>query len=240
MPSGQIETLDEIEAAWRKAERESDKRALWRVFARGGWFRACREAGQKGDQATLEVWLDANNVTRQDIIQFNGVEAAQMVRTHLLCGLLACQTQGFARPERQKALREAVASLVVPVGFCSDLIQEFLGELPRQAERELSLTVFLVDTVRNEGVVAVLTLELLPEGSGGLYPIPEQAFIRDPDFCQAEDNARTYVAETGLWREDQDVRWRLQRRDGEPLANLSGPSLGAALALGIGKLLARE
>jgi len=235
---GQRETLDEIEAAWRKAERESDKRALWRVLARGGWFRACREAVQRDDQETLEAWLDANNVTRQEIIQFNGPEAAQVVRTHLLCGLLACQTRGVAQRERQKTLRPAVASLAVSIGFCSDLIQEFLGEPSRQAERELSLTVLLVDTVRNEGVVAVLTLELLPEGSGELYSIPQQAFIRDSDFCQAEDNARTYVAGAGLWQEDRDVRWRLQRRDGKPLANLTGPSLGAAFALGIGKLFA--
>lgn len=233
---GQNETLDDIETAWHQAERESDKRALWRVLARGGLLRACREAVQRDDHETLGSWLGANNVTQQDIIQFNGPETAQIARTHLQCGLLACQTREFTQPERQKTLCAAGVSLAAPVGFCSDLIQEFLGEPSRQAERKQSLTVLLVDTIRNEGVTALLTLESLSNGNGGLYPIPEQAFIRDSDFRQAEDNARTYVMGTGIWRADWDVRWRLQRRDGKPLANLTGPSLGAAFALGVEKL----
>jgi len=37
-----------------------------------------------------------------------------------------------------------------------------------------------------------------------------------------------------------DVRWQLHRRDGKPLVPLSGPSLGAAFALGLAKLSASQ
>jgi hypothetical protein len=106
--------------------------------------------------------------------------------------------------------------------------------------RDLSLPVLLVDIARNEGVVATLTLELMPDGNGGLYPIPELALIRDTDFRRAEDEARVCGEEVELWQKGRDVRWRLQRRDGKPIVNLTGPSLGAAFTLGIVKLFAEE
>src|SRR5712692_2406717 len=96
MPLGQTNTFREIEVEWHRAERESDKRAVWRALARGGWFRACRDAVQRNDRTTLETWLDAGDTTKQDIVQFNGTEAAQMVRTHMLCGLAVCRTQEVA------------------------------------------------------------------------------------------------------------------------------------------------
>ena len=100
------------------------------------------------------------------------------------------------------------------------------------------MTVLLVDMARNEGVVATLTLEMLPDGSGELYPAPAFAFLRDDDFRQAEDNARAYLEQTSFANKHKDVRWRLQRRDNKPLTSLSGHSMGAAFALGIGKLCA--
>jgi len=134
----------------------------------------------------------------------------------------------------------APSSDQLPLGFFRDLTQELLGEPPRKAERDLSLPVLLVDTARNEGVVTTLTLELVPHGSGGLYPIPVLALIRDPDFRRAEYEARVYGEEVGLWQKGRDVRWRLQRCDGKPIVNLTGPSIGAAAALGIVKLFAEE
>src|SRR5881397_3055879 len=90
MPLSQIETFSEIAAEWYEAERESDKRAVWRKLVRGGWLRACRDAVQRGDRATLEAWLDKGDTTKQDLVQFQGEEAARMVRTHLRCSLAAC------------------------------------------------------------------------------------------------------------------------------------------------------
>jgi len=236
LPSGQITTFSELAVAWHGAERESDKRAVWRTLARGGWLCVCRDAVQRSDQTTLEAWLDASDSIRQDVIQFNGTEAAHMVRTYLLCALFASRTRELTWRERHGAVQEGIATLSVPLGFCSDLIREFLAEPLRRAEQELSLTVLLIDTPRNDGVAAILTLALLPDGSEGLYPVPALAFIRDPDFCRAAEAACTWVKQVGLWREGYDVCWWLQRRDGRPLSTLTGPSLGAAFALGLGKL----
>jgi hypothetical protein len=236
----QITTLSEIEIEWGKAGRESDKRALWRVLARGGWLQACRDAVQKGDRATLEAWLKKDNTEKQDIIHFTGAEAAQVVSTHLLCGVAACQTRERAPRELIQATWESATSQANAMGFCRDLTQELLGESLRQMERGLSLAVLLVDTARNEGVVATLTLELVSGGHAGLYPVPELAFIRDTEFRRAEEHARSYIESIGLSQQSRDIRWRLRRNDGLPLVNLSGPSMGAAFALGIGKLCAQE
>jgi hypothetical protein len=312
MPLGPIETFRDIEAEWHKAEHESDKRALWRTLARGGWFRACRDAVRRDDRATLEAWLDNEDTTKQDIVQFHGAEAAQMVHTHLLCGLagywareltlIAARTDMrgvvptnashdtgngaaleltkvaweavFSQPDTSQNLQALAQDLLrnadvpsgsvtaatladrafflvaqslpalplhsLPFGFLCDLTRELLGEPLRSAERSLSLTALLVDTVRNEGVVTTLTLELMPNGSGGVYPVPELAFVQDPSFLQAQDDARTCVEEAAPWLKSREVRWRLQRHDGKPVVHLTGPSMGAAFALGMAKLCAEE
>ena len=86
-----METFADILAAWRKAARESDKRALWRTLARGGWLQACRTAVQQHDRVTLTSWLDETQTTQQEILQFSGPHAAQTVYTHLACSLAACE-----------------------------------------------------------------------------------------------------------------------------------------------------
>lgn len=218
-----METLEDIIDAWRKVTRESDKRALWRTLARGGWLQACRAAVRQQNRVALMGWLDETHTIQQEIIQFSGPHAAQTVYTHLACSLTACE--------------DTTSTLVLtPPGFCRDLSLALLGQPLRQAERDLSMTVLLVDMARNEGVVTTLTLELLPDGSGELYPTPALAFLRDDDFRQAEDNARTYLEQTSFADTHKDIRWRLQRHDNKPLTSLSGPSLGAAFALGVSKL----
>ncbi|NOT54141.1 MAG: hypothetical protein HOP18_06005, partial [Deltaproteobacteria bacterium] len=87
-----METFEDILTAWSKAARESDKRALWRTLARGGWFVACRTAVQRRDRATISTWLEDTQATPHAIIQFNGPQSAPMVYTHLACGLAACDT----------------------------------------------------------------------------------------------------------------------------------------------------
>jgi hypothetical protein len=62
------------------------------------------------------------------------------------------------------------------------------------------------------------------------------AFVRrDPEFRKSESNA---CACAGLSQQQRDVRWQLQRRDGQPTTALTGPSMGLAFTLGIAKLLA--
>lgn len=227
MPAGQLETFADILDAWQRAERESDKRALWRTLARGGWFRACREAARRKDPTIFIPWLDESDATKHDIITFNGDDLARMALTHLRCGLAVCNGV-------------EVDPATESPGFCWDLRLALSDSPLRPVQRSLSLTTLLVDMARNEGVTAVLTLELIREGSGDFYPVPELAFLRDADFQQAETNAQVAVHTIAQWPPSDDVRWRLQRRDGKPLANLSGPSLGAAFSLGISALLAGE
>lgn len=223
MPPTQINTFEDIITAWRAAARESDKRALWRLLARGGWFHACQGAVQKQDRTLLATWADETDSLRQDIIHFNGLETALLVQVHLRCGLAAC-----GQPEQE---------LTHPSpGFCHDLILALSNAPLRQGEQTTALTVLLVDTARNDGVVATLTLELLPNGSSTLYPTPELVFLRDADFQQAETQASAATHASGIWSTRHDVRWQLHRRDGRPLTTLSGPSMGAAFALGISKL----
>ena len=227
MANNQIETFADITETWLHAERESDKRAFWRTLTRGGWFRACRQAVRQKDYSVLTAWLDESDATKRDIITFNGDESAQMALTHVHCGLAACNDQ-HSTPA------------LLPSGFCRDLMRA-LADLPlRSTLRDFSLTALLVDLARNEGITAVLTLELLEDGAGDFYPAPELAFLRDADFQQAEANARAAVHTVAQWSSQYDVRWRLQRRDGKPVTSLGGPSLGAAFALGISTLLARE
>lgn len=227
MPSSQLETLDDILDAWQKAERESDKRALWRALARGGWLRACREAARRKDPTAFISWLNESNATKREIISFNGDATARMALTHLRCGLAVCEGSATVPPSDGSS------------GFWRDLVLTLSDSPLRPAQRRLSLTTLLVDMARDEGVTAVLTLELImQEGSGDFYPVPELAFLRDADFQQAEINARIAARTVIQWSPSYDVRWRLQRRDGKPLTNLSGPSLGAAFSLGISTLLA--
>jgi len=236
MPPNQIQTLSDIEVAWSRAERESDKRAVWRVLAKGGWLSACRDAVQRNERTILKTWLDASDSTKQDIRQFGGPEAAQLVYVHMLCGLAGCGArEGTARELLHPEL-EAIAP-ETSRGFCCDLTLALVGEPLRKAEQNLSLSVLLVDTARNEGVGATLLFELISNGRGDCYAVPELAFMRDKDARQAEENARAYVEGIGLWRKEWDVRWQLHRRDGKPLVTLSGPSMGAAFVLGLVKLL---
>jgi hypothetical protein len=227
MPSNHIETLTDILQEWSRAEREPDKRALWRKLARGGWLQVCRNAVHRKERVQLTTWLEHPSPDIQDIVEFNGAEAAQLTRLHLHCALAACAASAQILPEASR-------------GFCRDLMLLLSGAQPRSAEREVCIMTLLVDTARNEGVVATLTLELLTDGQGELYPTPELAFLRDADFQQAEATACAALQATPFWSHHHDVRWRLQRRDGKPVTNLSGPSMGAAFALGMGRLLAEH
>jgi len=175
------------------------------------------------DCGVLQVWLDAGAPVQQSIIEFNGEESAHLVRVYLRCGLRACRQSG-------SDLRET------PSGFCKDLTLALSGLPLRRQERDVSLAVLLVDTGRNEGAAASLTLALIPNGTGDFYPLPEFVFLRDATFQEAEVNACAAIKAMGLWLSTHDVRWSLQRRDSKPVATLSGPSMGAAFALGLGKL----
>ena len=239
MPSSQIETFDDIITAWQQARREADRRAVWRLLSRSGWFRACRDAVQQKDRTSLANWLDPSDATKQDIIAFSGPQAAQTVRAHVWCGLNALASRPLEHNEPVGEPPQDRPTEVAP-GLLRDLIQQLSGAPARPAEQEVSLNTLLVDTARNEGMLTSLTLGLIPDGSGDLYPSPAFAFLRDASFCQAENDAREWLVHSGLVPKGQDIRWHLRRHDGKPFGQLSGPSMGAAFALGMAKLLAGE
>ena len=108
-----------------------------------------------------------------------------------------------------------------------------------QQEKDISLNVLLVDTARNEGVLAVLTLESVRDGSGELYPIPELAFMSSADFQHAQHEAGAWAENTGLWRTDRDVRWQLRRRDGETSCESYWSVSGSGLCAGHSKVVRR-
>lgn len=101
--------------------------------------------------------------------------------------------------------------------------------------RRLAVTVLLDD--EQSGVAARLWLERVENGVGTIYPDPSiMAFVRyDADFAQAIEIAWQVMPHPG----DVDVRWWLDGLRGPqniraplPLL-LSGPSLGAAFAVGL-------
>lgn len=233
------------------------------------WFQACRHAVKANDIETLEKWLNEEDECKQAIMCYSGGD--DVFRAHLLCARTILQHGCWMSNNRtvpDDALCQEVADKTrLPMGFLQDLTQELLteeqkleeekrkvqddlsfilcGDL-RPAEQEQLLPVLLVelDTARRkeDGVVADLTLELMPDGNRMLYPIPALALVpRDEAFRQAENNARQYVHQClKLWPEGYDVRWRLQIREKPLFPRLGGNSAGAAFALGLLKLLVRE
>ncbi len=244
-------TFAEIEAHWQQCRTREDQRALWEQLARGGWLAASRDAVQGGDRATIEAWLNESDATKREIIHFkwHGEDPAWMVRAHLLCALTALDHQQWTSDTvPTDALQAIQHQLTNPpthqlsLAFLRDLTQELLGGQGVRAQREATITALLVDKAHNSGVVATLTLELLSDGSGAIFPCVAQAFLPDATFLGAVDNARQYVQRQGLWRDGCDVRWRLSlRRDNRLiLTSLTGDSAGLVFVLTLRKLFDPE
>jgi hypothetical protein len=131
MLAGSIETLHDIVVAWQAAEREADKRALWRTLARGGWFRTCRDAVQRGDRAAFSPWLEATDSPTNEIIQFQGQETGLLVRSFLWCSLATIWARAATTPTTDDvAIHEIVQAAwntIVSNGDPSpSLIEEFI------------------------------------------------------------------------------------------------------------------
>jgi hypothetical protein len=219
---------------------------------------ACREAiqeAQHGNSHEVTQWLDGllHNFSPPPALIDHGDDDAnsnsmayrsRMLYAHLRCTQEVVNRQWTSDTVSPTQLQAFTEEPDVPLGFLYDLVQELFpsannSKHARQPVRALSLTSLLVDTVLDRGVVANLTLELMPDGNETLYPAPGLAFVaRDDKFREAETNARIYVQETArLWPNNQDIRWRLERRDGKRLSSaLVGDSLGGAFGLGLLRL----
>lgn len=245
-------TFDDIEQQWRQCSTRRLRLYLWEQLTgtpTRGWFAACQDAVRRGDHKALQAWRNADNPIKQEILQlgsrFGNEAATEMMGVHLACALAAIAHQPWTSGTLPLNGLAAISSQFQhppPDGFLRDLIAELGGfgfRLPRQT---IQIPVLLVDTQEDEGVVANLTLDLMPDGEGQLYPIPKLAFVhRDAEFLKAEADAKACVQQMGLWQDGYDIRWGLERRDGKPLsAELIGNSVGGALAVALAKLLAIE
>jgi hypothetical protein len=121
----------------------------------------------------------------------------------------------------------------------------------RLVKRSLCLYVPLIDpgqdpqkqdSEEDTGVLAELTLELLDQGNGALYPDPEcMSFVLCHDFfLKAVDTARLHSDLASLWNNSFDVRWKLTRQDRKTVYELDGCSAGGAFALGLARLLVED
>jgi len=217
------------------------------------WFDACR-AWVKGCPSPDDF---PEIKSRRKI--FGDAYDLSIAEAHIECACLALNPAFLAEDGKQVLTEELkkivaesaeTAKATVKIGFLRDLVQEFLSEAediqPRKAQRYESITALLVEEkqIRNDkvkdGVIVTLTLDLMPDGNGELYPHTSLAFVaRDDLFRSAEANARDYVKTFGFWGEGHDVRWNIARRDDEPLPlEVVGNSAGAAFAMGMAKLLA--
>ena len=174
----------------------------------------------------------------------------QMIQTYLRCAQLAMQPGPFA-PESMESIQEDIQKTAqqcgMPAGFIRDIVWSLIPECssylePTSQTQRVSVIGLLVAEKLRTGFPAVLTLELRSNGHGALYPHPALTFIcRDAEFQCSETNACARVEE--LWQArhaGQDIRWQLNRHDGQPITSISGPSLGLTFTMGMAKLLVME
>jgi hypothetical protein len=108
---------------------------------------------------------------------------------------------------------------------------------PRKEINSQRLTLLLLGK-DHAGITADLTLDLLDDGDGTLYPDPEtMSFVTQGDkFIESQQNAINAIQQRGTWAYHKDVRWKIERQDGKPIQVLDGGSAGATFALGLSKL----
>ena len=139
-------------------------------------------------------------------------------------------------------LKGALANLTwfspLSAAWAWDAINHFMKS-PRKEINSQRLTLLLLGE-DSEGITADLTLDLLDEGDGTLYPDPETMSFVDfgEKFLESQQNAIHAIHKRGRWAKDKDVRWKIERQDGKPLRVLDGGSAGATFALGLSKLYA--
>jgi CHASE2 domain-containing sensor protein len=238
-----IRHLEDIAAQWPSCRTREARRDLWEQLTGSSrlWFSACCDIVRQRNTHTLELWLNHTDPIKQDILNFDASHSV-MLRAHLLCARLALTyDQHTQQDELDDLLHPIMEETGLARGFLRDLTWALLAHGPApQPERIEELYVLLVEEGRDQGVVGVLSLHLMSNGTGDLYPQHELAFVfRDQPFRQAEQDACTYVHSLGLWPEGRDICWRLTRPfDNRPIRRLTGTSMGAAFVLGLSKLCA--
>ncbi|HED19285.1 MAG TPA: hypothetical protein ENI74_07275, partial [Gammaproteobacteria bacterium] len=229
--------LGDIQDKWEDCRSEPQRQKLWQQLTRpeGSWFRACQEAvaacHEQPDacQAAFQHWLShdtTGSAVRYCDYDYPLKSQSAILRAFFHLGLLACKHGATIPDQEVSALTETVG---ISTGLLSDIGCYLCKQSLRKAEHSVELTALLVNH-DDDGVPARLTLELVGDGAGKIYPVPELSLCRDKTFVASENTVAELFSRQ---LNGSDIRWSLQRLDGKPLGHLTGPSMGAAFALGL-------
>jgi hypothetical protein len=117
-------------------------------------------------------------------------------------------------------------------------------QLARRTVRDTAMRVLLVrgaEKADPRGVVTMLHVEALADGSGAVYADPARhAFLRqDHEFADAVVAAADCVRQLGFWPAPaHDLRWWLIRQDRRELSHVTGASAGLAFGMCFAQVLA--
>jgi hypothetical protein len=117
-------------------------------------------------------------------------------------------------------------------------------QLARRPVRDTAMRALLVrgaEKADPRGVVTMLHVEALADGSGAVYAdAARHAFLhQDHEFADAVAAAAECVRQLGFWPAPaHDLRWWLVREDRRDLSHVTGPSAGLAFGMCFAQILA--
>jgi len=233
--------LKDIRERWKHCSSVREREILWEHLTgtSGRWLKGFSEIAQ-GSQTDLRPFEEMMKEWHQDRASparfcrkgYDSTHQTSLLDACFQISLLILQT---VESERGQELISLARRVELPAGQVLDLAARLAGRDLRPAQQTISLTSLLVNQ-RDEGVPARLTLELITDGTGAFYPVPEFSFCRDRHFLETEAQVRNILLNHAA---SIDIRWNLHRLDNKDhlLGHLEGPSMGAAFSLGIHLLL---
>ena len=235
MPSAN--PFQEILQHWAECRSEPQRSQVWNYLtqARGTWYQACRESLRPENAHNPEIHSSIESLLSQEDSEsvlgycppdYNIQLQTQTLRAWLRATDHACR---HATPLNLDQINRIAKDEGASPGLLRDLCS-----LETNILRSIDVTALLVDTSQ-KGVTATLTIDLLENGTGEIFPAAALALCRDHAMIEAESNVARWAHER-LGK--HDVCWSLSRQDGNPISHLAGPSLSGALAVGLAMLLA--
>ena len=219
--------LNDIEESWRTCRSEAQREHLWASLTRPGglWFQTMHETVKSNSNFDVESWKN-NYIIGYCKKGFSADFQSRVMRSYFKCLQIIAELDGTTPTSQLHLVAQEEG---IPENFVNDVFHELLNKPLKQAQQKISLTALLINH-EHESVPATLTLELIAEGTGMLYPTPQLSLCRDQTFIETENIAAKAMMSN---QTSYDVRWSLARQDGESLGHLTSPSMGTAFALGL-------
>jgi hypothetical protein len=197
-----------------------------------GCFNQCAKALQNGflqdDWHVQLKAIDSPNDFQKAVIRFHEACTRAMSNDHRFGGEPDKQTlDALAKKHRFPQ--------VVARALCRELKGDHRDQVLASSVTQAALV--LED---GEGQVMDLTLELIEDGSGEIYPAPEMLFVEtDPDFCDAITQAFRWIKGKELLPDTCDVRWRLKTQSSNHIwpDRITGDSAGGAFLFALVQLV---